>query len=209
MLLFVVAIAVAAASPAQAAIIISAETVSAAPGSAGFVQILLKNDSTSPQELAGFSVDIGLSGSGVHFTGADDVTSPTYVFAGVGTGTLTFDSFPNTAFIASDVDTDFSGFVTLAPDATYGLARVSFSVDAGAVAGLRTISFATGPSTQLVDGSFAIIADASLQPGGINVLESAAPTVPEPASWMSFLGAACLLLVRSRRSRRSPFSSIA
>jgi hypothetical protein len=186
------------------AITISSETVTASPGSTGFVQVLLTNDFGTSQTLSGFSVDLLLSGLGVLFTGIDDQTSPPYVFDGFGTGALTFDPFPNSGFIASDISFNPDGFVTLTPGQTVGLGRIAFAVDGTAAAGLRPITFVAGPTTQLVDSLNNPYADSDLSfsSGGIDVQSNNA-VVPEPASaivWV--LVGSCGLLAAWTRSRR-------
>lgn len=190
---------------AQAAIVVSAETVSAAPGSTGYVEVFLQNSSAVPEELSAFSGDLVLSGSGVRFTGVDDQTTRPYVFGSEGTGVLSFDSFPNTGFIASDISLNAAGFVSLLPGATYGLARVQFDVASAASGGLRPITFKIGPTTELVNelGVPYAAPNLAFTSGGINVLGPVA-AVPEPSSTAIFLiGSGSTILAARKRSRRT------
>jgi hypothetical protein len=193
------------AVPAHAGTIVSAETVSAMPGSTGFFQILLKNDSLSSQSLSSFSVEIALSGTGVRFIGVDDVTSPGYVFDGFGTGLLSFDVFPNSGFIASDISLNLDGFVDIAAGQTVGLARIAFEVDNAAPAGVRSISFISGPTSVFTDavGDFFADVDVSFSYGGFDV-QGSVGVVPEPSSITSFvIGLGCALAGYRHRRRLS------
>lgn len=196
-------------SLAPAGFIVSSETVTTTPGGAGYVQILLTNDSDTTETLSAFSVDLVLGGSGVRFTGVDDQTTTGYVFGGTGTGALTFDLFPNTGFIGSDVSLlSPDGYVTLDAGATYGLARIAFEADGTAALGLRPISFVPGATTLFIDGDGNPYADASIsfRSGGVDV-QAPVPAVPVPASaGMVLLGAsisACVLRARTRRRQTS------
>ncbi len=195
------------ASPAtaRAALIVSGGTVTTVPGGSGFVQVELTNTSATPRTLSGFSVDIALGGTGVRFTGVDSQTASAFVFDGFGSGTLTFDAFPNQGFNLSDVVADFTlnpaGFVALAPGQTVGLGHIAFAVDAGANGGARPITFLSGPGTLFIDaaGDVYQASDISLGNGGIDVRGSVT-AVPEPASALVFLvGSGFGLLVARRR----------
>lgn len=189
--------------PVRAGLVVSSETVSAKPGDTGIVQLLLTNNSAAAETLSAFSVDVALSGANVRFTAVDDQTVPVYVFSGFGTGTLTFDPFPNTGLVVSDLDLDPSGFVSLAPGLTLGLGRLSFEVDPTAAGGLRPITFLPGVTTQLYDdtGNPYPDTDVSFISGGIDV-QGAVSVVPEPASAVLLLvGAGCALAAARRRKR--------
>jgi hypothetical protein len=148
------------ASSAQGAIMVSALSVNASPGGAGLVQVTLTNDSAVSQTLSAFSIELAVGGGGTTFTSVDDQTALPYVFGASGTGVLSFNTFPNTTFIASDVFLSLPGFITLSPGETVGLSRVAFAVDPFAAAGSRSITFVAGASTQFVDGSGNPIGDA-------------------------------------------------
>jgi hypothetical protein len=171
------------AVPCRAGLVITSETVTASPGGSGLVQILIRNDSAVDLTLSGFSIDIDLGGTGVQFTSADDQTSPAYVFEGNGTGTLTFDLFPNEGFLESDVDLSTNGFATLGAGETFGLGRIRFGVQGSAAAGLRAITLG-GPMTQFIDGRGAAYLDRDLTfvGGGVQVgVGGNGVAVPEPS----------------------------
>jgi hypothetical protein len=205
LLLFCLSAVIGVASPsARGGVIISSETVFAAPGSSGFVQISLTNDFSTSQTLSAFSIDLSLSGADVVFTGVDALTSSSYVFNGIGLGTLSFDPFPTTSFIASDVVILPPGFATLAAGQTYGLARIGFDVSGGASAGLRPITFTIGSATEFLDefGAPYASSDLSFTNGGVNV-QGFTTTVPEPASAAIFLiNIGCALFASRMVSRR-------
>lgn len=195
--------------PARAALIVSAQTVNVAPGASGFVEVSLTNTFATPQTLSAFSLDIALGGAGVSFTNVSDQTTSPYVFGALGTGVLSFDAFPNTQFIASDISLAPAGFVTLNPGSTFGLARIGFAVDPGAGSGLRAITFVPGLATQFADDSNTALASTALAftAGGINV-QGAAQPVPEPSSMAIFLvGAASCAAARRLRTNHPRFST--
>lgn len=205
--LLVIALSTIGTIPAtsRAEFIVSAETVTAAPGNTGFVQILLTNAFATSETLSSFSVDIALGGTGGQFTGVDDQTSLAYVFDGFGTGTLTFDTFPNAGFILSDISLNTDGFVTLSAGQTVGLGRIAYEVDSNAAEGLRPITFITGPTTLFTDAANNVYADSdiSLHSGGITV-QGSASAVPEPSAVVLFvIGSGCGLFFAWRKRQRT------
>jgi hypothetical protein len=205
--LLAVIVAVGGAAPtARAGFTVSAQTVNTSPSGTEFVQITLTNDSATALELSGFSFDLALGGSGVRFTGVDSLTTPGYVFADFGTGTLTFDEFPNAGFNASDLSLG-PAFVSVGAGETVGLARVGFAADGGASAGVRAITFGAGPGTAFLDagGNPYAAAEVSFVAGGINVqAEPEVSAVPTPGAVVLFasgLGWFGLLRTATRWSR--------
>jgi hypothetical protein len=212
------AIAVLGAAPgtAQAGFIISSETLETAPGDTGYVQILLKNDSTTALDLTSFSVGISLDGSGVQFTGFDNQTNPSYVFGFSGIGLMTTNSLPSTATVFSDISFDFNTFelvpISVGAGETVGLVRIAFEVDDSAATGLRAITF-SGLTTQITDADSNSYAaeSVSFTADGINVQGngSVVPT-PEPTSAVLLVtGLGCLGLFKvcgpfRRRFERPP-----
>jgi hypothetical protein len=194
-----------AGSQARAALLVSIDTVTASPGDSGFLNVNLTNDFATSQTLLAFSIEIQLAGSGVTFTGVDEITFPPnpYILDGIGTGSLSSDAFPNTDFIASDIAILPPGFVTLAPGVTYGLGRIAYAVDGGASGGLRTITIVPGNGTSFLDADANAYADADvvLSAGGISVLEGSPVTTPEPASLALWLLGGVAGLLKTRRSR--------
>jgi hypothetical protein len=207
-LLLLVAPLALAPAPARAEFTISSQSVTATPGSTGFVEILLTNNFATTQTLSGFSVDLSLVSLGVpdvRFTNVDSLTTPAYVFNTTGSGTLTFDVFPNTGFNANDVSFSAFGFEELAAGATYGLARIHYEVDVTAPAGLRPITFTLGAGTLFSDGGNNPYANADLafSSGGIDV-QAAASAVPAPPGVVLAAAGGLTLFGYSRRRTRRP-----
>ena len=182
---------------ARANFVVTTDTVNAAPGSTGFVQVRLATDSGS-NTLSGFSFKVTLTGASVRFTGVDSSTTNPYVFGANGSGTLSFDTFPTTVVTVSDDYLAISPtFATLAPNTTYGLARFAFQVDGNAANGLRPITFTVGPVTQFVNANNIPYSSTqvSLVNGGINV--QGANPVPVPAGLvLGFIGMGCFGVTR-------------
>ena len=90
-----------------------------------------------------------------------------------GGGSLSFDTFPNSQFTASDFEFAAPGFRTVGPGDTFGLAHVSFTVSPTATLGTDTIAIASGTATSLsVENGNAI--PFAISNGSI--------TVPEPCA---------------------------
>ena len=124
---------------------ISAPTIAAAAGTSGSFDVVITNDNPAGGEsffVAGDSLDLALSGlPGVMFTDVTIATAIPYLFALSGTtqgaGPLSLDSFPNTAFLASDSEFASPGFAEIGPGMSFGIAHVSFTVDPNAASGDR------------------------------------------------------------------------
>jgi PEP-CTERM motif len=180
-------------------LLFSAPTLSAAPGSSGSFDLLVTANSNV--DLAGESVELGISGSGVEFTATDANTALPYVF------TPSFDldngftldasgiAYPKSDFIVSDVSDASTGFVALTPGEVLGLVHVSYSVDAGATLGPRSLTIEDlggGTSTSDIDGNaipFTVI-NGTLTVGA----------VPEPGS-VALLALGGISVLARRRGR--------
>lgn len=196
-----VAVGMAAAtlsSPVQAALIVTVETVTAAPGDTGLLEVVISSD--IEQRLSGFSVELALGGSQAQFTNVDSATTDPYVFGAESFGILADPGFPNTGFYFSDISANLDGFVTLNAGETYGLGRVAFAIDSNAAAGFRPITFVLGATTQFDDDLVNPIAGITFVSGGIDVDATVAQAVPEPATLGLFLvGGSCALLLGAVR----------
>jgi hypothetical protein len=185
------------ASECRSELIVGVETVSADPGESGFLQVLLTNDSATDRELSGFSVDLGLIGPGVQLVTLDDQTAPGYIFGASGSGSLTFDPFPNGGFLLQDLFLDTPGFTTLGAGQTVGLGRIGFRVAEDASAGFRPLVILPGPGTEFTGGDSLPIAGLILSDGGIMV---GMTPIPEPSTLAMCLGT--LAFVGGTRIRR-------
>jgi hypothetical protein len=114
-------------SPAQAAFVLdmTVQNATVSAGGAGSFDVVLRNDASATQSvsIAGFSIDLTIpSGTGISLTGANDLTSAPYIFAGNSLGFLA-------AVTATEVQAnDFaaaSGTLLAPGGATVGLAHIT------------------------------------------------------------------------------------
>ncbi len=188
-----------AAAPCHAGLVVTTTPVSATPGSTGYFDVRLTNDSAPARTLAAFSLDLQVS-AGVLITSVDASTSSPYVFGADGTGTLTFDALPASTVNISDLDLSADGFVTLAAGQTVGLGRVGYQIAANAPTGPVTISFVNGPVTLLLSASGPPYPDSvlTITPGSFEVAPDTG-AVPEPSSALMLLGGLGLVASVARR----------
>jgi MYXO-CTERM domain-containing protein len=181
---------------ARAALIVSVGTATVTPGSSGSVQVLLTNTGPNAADVSGFSLALSLGNAPAQFTGVGSPTTPGYIFGNEGSGSLTFDTFPNRAFIASDFSFNANGFVTVQPGRTVGLADVGFSTSGLAPFGFLPIRLVPGPTTAVYD------ANGNPYTAGVVFANGGVSVTPEPASAGVFLLAAATgyFVVRRRRA---------
>ena len=203
-LLALAAVLLGGITSARASVIMEITNSSAGAGGTGSFDVAL-SDTGGTLQVGGFSAELSVPGaSGVKFTGVNTSTAAAtpYIFGTLQTPPLSFDTFPNTSFTASDTDATAPGFVTLNPGDLVGLAHVSYSVAAGTAPGPVTVSF-VGPGTSLSDVNGGAIAFTTTN-GTITVAQA----VPEPSSLLlaSIGGGAAMLfgLWRRRANRTSP-----
>jgi hypothetical protein len=165
--------------PAQAGIIVSVESVSAARGSTGnALEVDVQNTGPSVN-IASFSFEISVAvGSGISFTGANvNTVVNTYIFNGNSAQGPSIDTLTGTTLDASD--NAASGSTSLGTGATLSLGRVLFDVSPTAGVGPVSVALTAFPSTSLTDPNLNNIVIDTLNNGTITV---AGPSVPEPAS---------------------------
>ncbi len=181
----------------RAQVILSAPTISAAPGSSGAFDLLI-GDSGGSFHIAGTSLGLSLSGpAGVHFTGVTIGTTTPYIFTVSGTtqggGPFSNDTFPNTQFTAVDSDFSVQGFRALVSGQSFGLAHVLYSVDSNATTGPRTMSYV--PIDTSLSDEFGNNVSFTSQNGTFTVVP-----VPEPGGLLlGAVGGAAFWLARQRR----------
>jgi hypothetical protein len=187
------------AGPTSASLVFEAPTLSAAPGSSGSFDIVIANPSLSSFHLAGESVELGISGTGVEFTNTGANTLTPYVFSpsfDLDNG-FTLDAsgnpYPKNDFITSDVSDAPAGFVVVSPGETLGIVHVSYTVDPGATLGPRTLTIEDlGGGTSTSD-EFGNVVPFTASNGSLTVA-----AVPEPACLGLMLVLAPLLGRRRR-----------
>lgn len=199
-----------AAAAARAGLVIEvANNVTATPGSTGsFDVLLIDNDSSQgpTYHVAGDSFRLALTGiAGVQFTSATIATTTPYIYVTSGTtvappSPLSFDTFPNTSFTASDAEFASPLYRAVGPGSTFGLAHVTYTVAAGA-SGVGSLSFQdVGGATSLSDELGNALAFTTR--GGTFTVNAGA--VPEPSSIsLVLVGAACAAGARFRSRRHA------
>lgn len=175
------------AAPGRADIVLSVESVTAAPGATGTFDVLLSNTGASSVNIGAFSFELSTANTDITF---GDVTNSTttapYIFPD-GLGILT--STGGQTVSANDIDGLPS--TDVAPGSTYGLGNVSFTVAPTAVDGeTATVSFEPYPNTNLTDASNNV--DFTATSGTITV-------TPEPQT--GWLGLALVAIVGWHRKR--------
>jgi hypothetical protein len=174
----------ASASPGHAGLIMAVPTIRAAAGTSGTFDVLLFDDDPASgvtSRVAGDSLELALAGpAGVRFTGVTIATAVPYIFALSGTtqggGPLSLDAFPAIFFLASDAEFAGPGYAEVGPGGLFGIAHVSFTVDADAAPGDR--SLVVGAGSSLSDEAGAAVAFEAVD-GLLTVL-----AVPEPPGWL-------------------------
>jgi hypothetical protein len=187
--------------PAKADIILSAESVTGAPGSTRTFDVLLTNTGPSSQNIAAFNFELTTTDTNITFTDVTtSTTTATYIFPSsffgpdITTPTL---AGPQTVE-AGDVDATFLG-TDVASGATYGLGNVSFSISAGATNGeIAEIDVSAYPSTSLSDNNFNNV-DFTAESGTITVQTSTVPE-PSPGGLMILVLAGSAMLLQRRRT---------
>ena len=189
--------ALAAPSPCDAGLVLKPENVVTGRGSLGSFDIVLANTGSTAFNVSADTIEVTLTDlTGVHFTGATIATKPPYIYQLSGTtippgSPLSFDSFPNSIFTASDSEFGFLGFREIDPGAVFGLVHVTFSVDGSAPFEAGQISIVSSGSS-LSDDLFNSISFTT-QTGSFTV-------VPEPTSIILLLmGCISIIVVDSRR----------
>ena len=213
--LLALALCVLGVTPGRAdALNIIVQDSTAAPGTTGQFDVILQNDTGAVVNVASFSVDVLLpSAAPVSFTAVDNNTSSTYIFSGIPpstTGSFAgFESLFSTAppHEASGDDTAAApSGQDVNAGASFGLAHVSYVVDAGASAGPIAVTLEISPvilppmtaGTSLADSSGnPIQPPPTLMNGTITIASSA---VPEPSA-LSMLAIAGGIVLAARRLR--------
>ena len=193
-------------TPAQASILLSVQSVSAAAGSIGdFFDVTITNTGSSSQNIAGFFLGLSAGSSHISFTGANESTALTYLFNGDSfdvinseTYTIVPPSLPGQSLEGSDFSNSGHG-TNLAANATLGLGRIHFDVSGDTPAGAVNVALATDCSSGLFCTSLSDSAGSkvlfTVASGTINVTTVA----PEPSTWFLAL-TAIPFLARTRLS---------
>ena len=187
------------ACPARADLVISVSpaSVTVAAGASGFFDVTLTNTGAA-QNIAAFSFGLTTTSPSVTFTDATFGTAAPYLLAGDSfDATNGFDLATNTglSLLASDVSESGLG-TTLGTGDTLGLGHVAFTVDAAAAPGPIPVTFVP-IQTSLADSLNDNVNVDTLNGGTIVIPQ----VVPEPATLLSGILSALVLLVAQRRAR--------
>jgi len=182
----------------------------ATPGSSGSFDLFLMNTNLTggaSYEVSSDQFVLSLSGPlGISFTGVSIATDPVaapYIFV-LSTDSyfglpLSLNSYPNSTFMGTDLEFASTGFRTVNPGDTFGLAHVSYAVSSSTLNGIDSITIAPSPESLLtmVDGT-------SISFGITNGSIAVGRVIPEP--WALTQAATAVLiglgLVWRRRVRQ-------
>ena len=165
------------AERADASLIVSTPSFSAAAGSSGAFDVVLVNTGAGSINIGGFSFGISTSNGGITFTSATVSTGVPYIFSGDSLFGPDITISAGTSLIASDNPFIASSF-PVASGATVGLGHVSYSVGNGAAAGPFAITL-TPAATSLADAAGANVPIDTLSNGTLTVTSS----TPEPVTY--------------------------
>ena len=158
--------------------------------------MLVTNTGPNSVDVAGYNVELSLAGPpGVQFTDATSNTAVPYIFQVSAGPPLSIIPFPNTDFIAVDLELG-APFDTIAPGETVGLLHVLFSVDANA-------ALASGAIQVVPAGT--LFSDADLNTVPSSAQDATFTVVPEPSTFLLF-GFAGIALAGWRLWRRPQIS---
>jgi hypothetical protein len=198
-------------TPGPAALIFQATPDSTTSPGSGFFDVTLTNTNAGPVAVAGFDFQVSVNpGSGVTFDDATTTTgisgAPTYIFVNgfadaFSGGDVAVNTLPATSVLAAD--SAVSGFRSIASGATFGLARISYSVALGQSPGVIPVIFdfadLSGPGGAAIPGIITTN-------GAITIIPVAPgpAVVPEPATLVMGLTGVLGLLGYGWRRRQWP-----
>ena len=186
-----IAVCILGSAAAQAAVILSVQSVTAGAGSAGnALDVELTNSGPGALALGGFSFGIVTANHNISFTDAETATTAAYIFEGNSlfgpdlTGPTSGQSLS-----ASDAFSIPLSGISLSSGSTVGLGHILFDVSPFATAGSFPVDLEIFPLTSLSGPSANNINIDSLLPGRITITGGEA--IPEPSSLiMVFAGIA-------------------
>lgn len=192
------------AAPARASLDLTITNSTTSPGGVGSFEVVLSS-SGGTFDVSAFSFQLQVaSNSGVLFTSVTtNTTTAPYIFGTLQTPPFSFNTFPNTDFIASDSSQTDPFFASVTPQSSFGLGRVTYSVAPGTAFGPVTVSIVgtTGANrtTEVLDidgNPFPITTT--------NGTIAVAGAVPEPASALLVVaGLGSVAGYAARRKRRA------
>jgi hypothetical protein len=203
-------------TPTRADLVISAPNLSASPGDVADTFDLVLTDTdpagTAAYHIQSFSIVLSLQGAaGVGFTDVTTATGPMspYIFSPSfddQNGLMLSDITPGTitlSFTAGDSQGGTTAaYQTVGPGQIFGLAHVTFAVDATAATGARALHFdPTGTNLSDENGNLITMSLTPSQDGSITVATGGGTVVtPEPSTLVTALtGVGAVLIAFLRR----------
>ena len=190
---------------ARASLIVSVQSVTAAPGSsANGLEVLLSNTGPSDITIAAFSFGVTTANPNISFTDANTSTvSAPYLFLGHSLfGPDLTGATSGQSLSTSDVfDNPLAG-ATLLSGTTAALGHILFDVSPGAGGGTFLVPLAAFPATSLADPAGSNI---NFQASFGQITITGAAATPEPSTLVMLLSASMFLsrAALRRRGRRS------
>jgi hypothetical protein len=181
------------------------QSTTALPGTSGQFDIDLVNNSSSAVTIAAFSVDVLLSDTTfTTFTAIDNGTTARYIFSitgslppGFGSNLLPME--------AAGFDVAATAGQVVNPGETWGLAHVTYLVDAAAPPG-TVVNATLQPTPVFLPSGGTSLSDPNGNAIAFNMVNGTITVVPEPAS-LGMLGIAGVAVIAgaraARRSRRA------
>lgn len=187
--------------PASAAVVLSIEPSTAAPGASGSFDVLLTNTGATAVNIAGFNFTLSTPNTNVTFTDVTTATTPAaYIFPDSLFGPDITTTASAQTVEAGDLDASGNGTSVLAGQ-TYSLGDVFYDVaTTAAVGSIASVSFEPYPDTSLSDMNSNNVGFTDT-PGTIAIEPSIAPS-PEPSfAWPTAILAAAIAGASWRKRR--------
>lgn len=195
-----------APSTARAGLVFRVTPSEAIPGSSGWFDIVLLNDSdpvTGPTyQVGGFSAEVSVAAdSGVTFTGATEDTDDQYIFSNNPSPPTLASSMADSGISVNDLSQATPFYHDLAPGDSVGIARILYMLDgsvpvAGPLAQIAVMFDAVGTTVSGADGVTALPIS-ELADGTITAIPEIDPAVGGSAL---ALAVAVLAMIERRRS---------
>ncbi len=192
-------LAISAAAPARADLVVSVSSAAVNAGTANDVlDVNLVNTGLSAVTIGAFSFGLSVTNPDITFTGAT-TSGAAYIFAGDSLFGPGIGSAAGQSLTASDLFDIIGSGAVVGAGGSVGLGQVLFDVAANAASGAFAVTL-SAPETSLADPTTANLPIQSLVNGQISIV--AQPSVPEPSPVFGILVLLAALAVRPLRSRR-------
>ena len=192
-------LAMAAAPPARADLVVSVSSAAVNAGTANdFVNVNLLNTGPSAVTIGAFSFGISVTNPDITFTGATTSTGTPYIFTGDSLFGPAIGIAAGQSLTASDLFDIAGSGVVVGAGGSAGLGHVFFDAGANAASGVFAVWLST-LETSLADPTSANLPIQSLINGQISI--AAQTSVPEPSAISEIFIALAVLSVGRLRTR--------